>query len=76
MLQSETQLSGRRFLMGMSHISFVNIMCTDQLWSRTRIASDAQHGLISQVLKDIIFSKRLGEPQQLAKVIDVSVVES
>ncbi|KAH7921832.1 Mov34-domain-containing protein [Leucogyrophana mollusca] len=42
----------------------------------TKIAIEAQHGLISQVIKDIIFSSRPSQPQattQIAEVIDTTM---
>jgi len=40
----------------------------------TKIAAEAQHGLISQVLKDIIFSTRPGQPPSGSTVATASKV--
>jgi COP9 signalosome complex subunit 5 len=41
----------------------------------TKIAAEAQHGLISQVLKDIIFSRRPGSSaeKQITEVVDTAM---
>lgn len=36
-----------------------------------KIATEAQHGLIAQVLKDVIFSSRLGNPASSSNVADI-----
>lgn len=42
---------------------------TDQTYS-DKIATEAQHGLIAQVLKDVIFSSRLSAPGSTTNVSD------
>jgi len=38
----------------------------------TKIAAEAQHGLISQVLKDIIFSSRPGQQAETVRVAELA----
>lgn len=44
------------------------ITCSD------KIAMEAQHGLIAQILKDIIFSLQPGATAQVEEVIDSTMV--
>ena len=46
-----------RVFFGFDHAHLTNVNAKCRVYS-TRIAAEAQHGLIAQVLKDIIFSTR------------------
>ena len=46
---------------------------TEKYWDSTKIAMEAQHGLISQVIKDILFSSR---PSKAPSEVTASIEET
>ena len=58
------------------HSLSILLVCSRRCTRSDKIASEAQHGLIAQVLKDIIFSSRLGASSAIASANAGDIVDT